>query len=106
MHANNHTTKITAHNKSGLVSGFMLIAFLALMPEIAMAAPWDSAASQVLAIFTGGLTRTIAIIAVIALGLAAFAGKLSWRWAISIILGIVMIFGSTSIVDYIISASS
>lgn len=82
------------------------IALLALFPGIAMAAPWDTAATQVLAIFTGGLTRTIAIIAVIGLGIAAMAGKLSWRWAINIILGIVFIFGSTAFVDYIISASS
>jgi type IV secretory pathway VirB2 component (pilin) len=38
----------------------------ALIPEIAMAAPWDSTATQILAIFTGGLTRTIAIITVMA----------------------------------------
>lgn len=78
----------------------------ALMPELAMAAPWDSAASNVLAIFTGGLTRTIAIIAVIACGIAAMAGKLSWDWAIKIIVGIVLIFGSAAIVDYVIAASS
>ena len=106
MHSPNRMTNASIHRKAGFIAGFMLLGFLATAPEIAMAAPWDSAASQVLAIFTGGLTRTIAIIAVIALGIAAFAGKLSWRWAISIILGIVLIFGSTSIVDYIISASS
>ena len=82
------------------------IVLLTLFPGMAMAAPWDTAATQVLAIFTGGLTRTIAIIAVIGLGIAAMAGKLSWRWAINIIIGIVFIFGSTTIVDYIISASS
>lgn len=106
MQDSNRMTKASVRRKTGFIAGFMLLGFLVLMPEIAMAAPWDSAASQVLAIFTGGLTRTIAIIAVIALGIAAFAGKMSWRWAISIILGIVLIFGSTSFVDYIISASS
>ena len=78
----------------------------ALMPEMALAAPWDSAATQVLAIFTGGLTRTLAIIAVIACGIAAIAGKLSWDWAIKIIVGIVLIFGAASIVDFIIAAST
>ncbi len=77
----------------------------ALMPEVAMAAPWDSAATQVLSIFTGGLTRTLAIIAVIACGIAAVAGKLSWDWAIKIIIGIVLIFGATAIVDYVIAGS-
>lgn len=82
------------------------MACLLCLPEVALAAPWDTAATQVLSIFTGGLTRTIAIIAVIALGLAAMAGKLSWRWAINIILGIVLIFGSAAFVDYIIAASA
>jgi type IV secretion system protein VirB2 len=88
---------------------FMLamgVCFLAIAPELAIAGPWDSAATQVLAIFTGGLTRTLAIIAVIACGIAAIAGKLSWDWAIKIIIGIVLIFGSTAVVDYVISASS
>lgn len=82
------------------------ISVLALMPGAAMAAPWDSTASSVLEIFTGGLTRTIAIISVIAMGIAAMAGKLSWDWAIKITVGIVLIFGSTAIVDYIIGAAS
>ncbi|MEY3200728.1 MAG: hypothetical protein RIR70_278, partial [Pseudomonadota bacterium] len=76
---------------------------LSLIPEIAMAAPWDSTAAQVLAIFTGGLTRTLAIIAVIACGIAAMVGKLSWEWAIKIVVGIVLIFGSASIVDFVIA---
>lgn len=79
---------------------------MALTPEVAMAAPWDSAATKVLEIFTGGLTRTLAIIAVIACGIAAIAGKLSWDWAIKIIVGIVLIFGAAAIVDYVIAASS
>jgi len=82
------------------------VGVFALIPEIAMAAPWDSTATQILAIFTGGLTRTIAIITVIACGIAALAGKLSWDWAIKIIVGIVLIFGSVAIVDYIIAGAS
>jgi type IV secretory pathway VirB2 component (pilin) len=85
---------------------FLALAFLAVMPEIAMAAPWDSTATRVLEIFTGGMTRTFAIIAVIACGIAAMAGKLSWDWGIKIIVGVVLIFGSASIVDYVIAAAS
>ena len=50
-------------------------------------------------------SRTLAIIAVIALGLTALAGRLSWDWAIKIIIGIVLVFGAATIVDYIISAA-
>ena len=86
---------------------FILIAISAvfLLPETAMATPWDSTSQQILAIFTGGLTRTIAIISVIACGIAAIAGKLSWDWAIKIIVGIVLIFGAAASVDYIIAAA-
>ena len=101
----NSTAKTDA-DKRYLAAMFMVAAACTLMPELAMAAPWDSVATNILGIFTGGLTRTIAIIAVIACGIAALAGKLSWDWAIKIILGIVLIFGSATIVDYVISAAS
>ena len=78
--------------------------FIMVMPEMAMAAPWDGAAQKVIAIFTGGFARSLAIIAVMGLGIAAWAGKLSWQWAINIILGIVLVFGAAAIVDYFISA--
>ncbi len=98
--------KVSVDKKAASVMMMLALGFVALMPEMAMAAPWDSAANQVLAIFTGGLTRTLAIIAVIACGIAAIAGKLSWDWAIKIIVGIVLIFGAAAIVDYVIAASS
>lgn len=83
-----------------------VVGAFALMPGIAAAAPWDSVADNVLGIFTNGLTRTIAIIAVIACGIAAMFGKLSWDWAIKIVVGITLIFGGAAIVDYVIAAAS
>lgn len=82
-----------------------LLLIATVTPELAMAAPWDQVGTQILGIFTGGLTRTIAIVAVIGCGLAALAGKLSWNWAINIVLGIVLIFGATALVDYLITAA-
>ncbi|UVW30680.1 TrbC/VirB2 family protein [Massilia sp. H6] len=87
----------------------MALCVVAVAPGVALAgggSPWDSMGDEVLAIFTGGLTRTIAIISVIACGIAALAGKLSWDWAIKIIVGIVLIFGGASLVDYLIAAAS
>lgn len=95
---------LKSNNK--ITAVIVLAALFMAFPEIAAAAPWDSAADKVLAIFTGGLTRTLAIIAVIACGIAAIAGKLSWDWAIKIIIGIVLIFGAAAIVDYVIAAAS
>ncbi|WP_334189720.1 TrbC/VirB2 family protein [Noviherbaspirillum sp.] len=91
----------------GKTTFILLLTALAfgLLPNLAIAGPWDTAGEQVLAIFTGGLTRTIAIICIIALGIAALAGKLSWNWAVNITIGMVLIFGSVSIVDYLIAAS-
>ncbi len=84
----------------------LALSAVVMIPETAFAAPWDTTATKILDIFTGGLTRTIAIIAVIACGIAAIAGKLSWDWAIKIIVGIMLIFGAASIVDYIIAGAS
>lgn len=107
------TAYITNAQKKRKASGrtvstiaMMLVILFFMAPELAMAEPWDAAAQKVLDIFTGGLARTLAIIAVIACGIAAIAGKLSWDWAIKIIIGIVLIFGAAAIVDYIISAVS
>ncbi|MBK7549936.1 MAG: TrbC/VIRB2 family protein [Rhodoferax sp.] len=101
--ANHAACQQTNRRALALITGLTVASFL-LTPGLAMATPWDGAAASVLAIFTGGLARTIAIIAVIACGIAAIAGKLSWDWAIKIIVGIVLIFGATSIVDYVIAA--
>jgi type IV secretory pathway VirB2 component (pilin) len=88
------------------IAALLAVAVLAIVPDLALAGPWDSVAQNVLDIFTGGLTRTIAIIAVIVCGLMAFFGKMQWSWAINIIIGIVLVFGSTTVVDYIITAAS
>ncbi len=104
--AENHTAMKAQNRRALAFMAFLSILAVSVAPEAAMAAPWDTAATSILGIFTSGLTRTIAIIAMIALGIAALAGKLSWDWAIKIIIGIVLIFGSAAIVDYIIAASS
>jgi type IV secretory pathway VirB2 component (pilin) len=93
----NTPTKKRAFASYGIA---LVIIAAALTPEIAMAAPWDDAGEKVLAIFTNGLSRTLAIIAVTACGVMAFFGKLSWDWAIKIIIGIVLVFGAPTIVSY------
>lgn len=101
-----HKAKAASSRRTLGLMAALAVVVAAFAPEMALAAPWDSTADNVLAIFTGGLTRTLAIIAVIACGIAAIAGKLSWDWAIKIIVGIVLIFGGAAIVDYIIAAAS
>lgn len=91
-------------NNKGMLIIFLLT--LSLLPEIALAAPWDDTADKVLEIFTGGLTRTLAIIAIIVSGVLAMFGRMQWSWVINIGIGIVLIFGGAAIVDYIIAAAS
>jgi len=89
-----------------MVGKLALLAALVAAPEIANAAPWDDTADKILEIFTGGLTRTLAIIAIIISGVLAMFGKMQWSWVVNIVIGIVLIFGGASIVDYIIAAAS
>ena len=101
--------KNSADMRAARSMALLAVCAVAIMPGLALAGggtPWDTMGTNVLAIFTGGLTRTIAIIAVIACGIAALAGKLSWDWAIKIIVGIVLIFGGAALVDYLIAAAS
>ncbi len=91
--------------KKGTLESCLIVLTISLIPEIAMAEPWDTTAEKVLEIFTGGLTRTLAIIAIIISGVLAMFGKMQWSWVINIVLGIVLIFGGAAIVDYIISAA-
>jgi type IV secretory pathway VirB2 component (pilin) len=50
---------------------------------------------------TGPMGKAIATIAIIALGIGLFMGKLSWGLAVATALGIAMIFGASSIVDWL-----
>lgn len=67
--------------------------------------PWESTATQAITFFTSGLTRSLAILAVIGLGIAALFGKMSWEYAGKIIIGIALIFGAPTVVDFFRSAS-
>lgn len=109
MRENSPLTPLQQHERDKrtlLQLALIMIGLLFMLtPELAFAEPWNDAANKVVQIFTSGLARTLAIIAVIALGLTALAGRLSWDWAIKIIIGIVLVFGAATIVDYIISAA-
>ena len=72
-----------------------------LVPALAWAGgPFQAgaAASQanILAILT-----PIAVIAVMALGVAAWFNKISWGWAVTGVIGIVLVFGAPQIVAWV-----
>jgi type IV secretion system protein VirB2 len=74
-------------------------------PEPAYAEVWDSTIQEIIDAFTGGLARVLAILGIIACGVLAFAGRLQWTWALSIVGGIILIFGAANIADLLIGAA-
>lgn len=84
---------------------FCLFALLVtIFPEFAFAdAP--SGISKVLCNVVnqlqGGIGKAIATIGIIVLGIGLFMGKLSWPLAVATAIGIGMIFGAASIVDWV-----
>ncbi|MEQ1956176.1 TrbC/VirB2 family protein [Mesorhizobium sp. CN2-181] len=67
-------------------------------------APLETAVQIIVDFITGPFGRLLAIIAVIALGFLAFAGRLSWFTAGAVVLGIGLVFGAPAIVDEMIAA--
>jgi type IV secretion system protein VirB2 len=76
--------------------------FAVLAPELSFAgaSPFTTgataASTNVLAILT-----PIAVVAVMALGAAAWFNKISWGWAVAGIVGICLVFGAQQIVTWV-----
>ena len=91
----------------GESQGWLLLALAgaAVFPDIALAGgePWDNTINTITEIFTSGLARSIAILVLIGLGVAAWMGQLSWKLAGGFIAGIVLIFGAAAIADFFIA---
>lgn len=82
-----------------LIAGCLV---MSVAPELAFAgaSPFASgataASTNLLAILT-----PIAVVAVMALGAAAWFNKISWGWAIASMVGIALVFGAQQIVTWI-----
>lgn len=122
MNSRNHPMKAPSTGVSFSVprQGMHVLALLAV--SLALAVPVDAWATtssgtaefqkpfmtvvqSILDLFNSGLARMLAILAVIGLGLAAMAGKLSWIMATRVVVGIVLVFGASSIVGLITGKS-
>lgn len=79
------------------------LAFAAASSSSAFA-PLQSAVQMIVDFINGPFGRLMAIIAVTGLGFLAFAGRLSWMTAGSVILGIGLVFGAPTIVEQMISS--
>jgi len=67
---------------------------------LAQASPFSTGVAAFQGSFLAILTP-IAVIAVMALGLAAWLNRISWAWAITGVVGIVLVFGAPQIVAWI-----
>ena len=77
-----------------------LAATLAGSEAFAQASPFSTGATAFQGSFLAILTP-VAVIAVMALGLAAWLNRISWGWAITGVVGIVLVFGAPQIVGWV-----
>jgi len=83
------------------IAALALLGGLLLAPEIASANVLDNFGDAILGILNNTFLRAIAIVAVIGAGLMALSGRIQWMSFISVMIAVVIIFGSAGIVDYI-----
>ncbi|NWJ25387.1 TrbC/VirB2 family protein [Rhizobium sp. RM] len=87
---------------SGLIVAAQLVGAEAAFAQSAFA-PLQSSMQMIVDFINGSFGRLAAIIAVMALGLMAFAGRLSWITAGAVILGMGLVFGAPTIVDQLVA---
>ncbi|RWX74878.1 type VI secretion protein [Neorhizobium lilium] len=89
------------HRRAGLWLGLTVIG-AALVPDFAYAqsaAPVEGILDWFVGVLQGNVARSLAIIAVCFLGFLFLTGRMAWQGAISIIIGIAIIFGAAELVD-------
>ncbi|UDF33209.1 UNVERIFIED_ORG: TrbC/VirB2 family protein (plasmid) [Roseateles sp. XES5] len=85
-----------------LLSLALLATSAALVPELAYAqsaAPVEGILEWFVGVLQGNVARSLAIIAVCFLGFLFLTGRMAWQGAISIVIGIAIIFGAAELVD-------
>ncbi len=88
--------------------GCILLCALLSSPALAQSAdlaPITNLSDFILDFLTGPFARSIAGIAVVALGIMAKGGRLKWQYAASVIFGIALVFGGATIADQLANAA-
>ena len=79
-----------------------LVLVICMLPELAFAGgsgnPIQSMLDGIITFLSSGVMRSLAILAVIAMGVAAYLGKISWELAMKICGGIILTFGAPALV--------
>lgn len=97
------TVDLQKQNEHLMKFAFIAGLWLSLLdPSIAAATTsLETAATNILTALTGTLGKTLATLAVIALGFMAMFGKLAWDTAIKVIVGITLVFGAATVITWI-----
>ena len=94
---------ITPRTRGKAVLSLALLATtIVLVPELAYAqsaAPVEGILEWFVGVLQGSVARSLAIIAVCFLGFLFLTGRMAWQGAISIVIGIAIIFGASELVD-------
>lgn len=110
---NRHACALSKFGDNRLViHAGVFLALCVLSPDFALAqettgsafAPIQTAIQMIIDFVTGPFGRALAILAVISLGLLAFAGRLSWFTVGYVVIGIGLVFGAPTIVDQLIDS--
>lgn len=102
----NPSTRAQQQRNERMLTLGMVLVFGMLASPAAMAGgnPIQSMLDGVLDLLNSGVVRSIAVLAVIGFGVAAYFGKISWDWAGRLIIGITCTFGAAGLVDFFSSS--
>lgn len=87
-----------------LRSAVVIFLFTSRTAHAAGTAAWEKALQTAVDYMTGSTARLLAILAVAGFGIAAFLGRIAWKRAIEIAVGIGIVFGAATIVDNLTGA--
>jgi type IV secretory pathway VirB2 component (pilin) len=87
--------------RAGMTLVWLIAAFA--IPELALAqaaSPFETGATNLVTSVTT-LATPIAVLLVMALGVAALSGRISWGWPLGVMVGIGIVFAAPNIVTWV-----
>jgi type IV secretory pathway VirB2 component (pilin) len=81
---------------------YLLIAISVCLPELvfAQASPFETGATNLVTSVTA-IAAPVAVLLVIAVGIAAATNQISWGWLVGIVIGICLVFAAQPVVTWI-----
>ncbi len=102
-----HLCSLSTLRKTALLSALVALGLFATSDAaLAQQSPMGNVICAIIGIIYGNLGRGIAVLAVIILGVGATIGKVSWGLAMTVGVGIGVVFGAVPLTAYLMSADS